>query len=203
MTGMLSLRVNNSDVQEKAPAGAAVKSMALAQGRASEVSQVDEGASTVEVSAAIARAAADVVIAYLARHELPAGGLPDFCEQIASAISMRGKAQKAPVEASISGAAVVSDPVSVAASHMNDYFDGRRPAIDPRKSVEEDWLICLEDGVRRKMMQRYLRVRYRMSPEQYRARWSLPDDYPMVAPGYARRRAAIARETGFAGEMSA
>jgi predicted transcriptional regulator len=70
------------------------------------------------------------------------------------------------------------------------------PAVPIRKSVSADFLICLEDGKKLKMLKRHLRTRYHMSPEEYRQRWGLPQDYPMVAPAYAERRSALAKKIG-------
>jgi hypothetical protein len=72
----------------------------------------------------------------------------------------------------------------------------RPPAVDPRESVLPDALICLEDGKRLTMLKRYLKSRFNLTPDQYRARWGLPADYPMVAPRYAMRRSDIARQSG-------
>ena len=70
------------------------------------------------------------------------------------------------------------------------------PAVPVKKSVTADYIICLEDGKKLKMLKRYLRSRYDMSPDDYRRRWGLPPDYPMVAPAYAARRSAFAKEIG-------
>ena len=70
------------------------------------------------------------------------------------------------------------------------------PAVPVGKSVTPDYLICLEDGRKLKMLKRYLRSRYNLTPEEYRARWNLPADYPMVAPNYAKRRSEFAKEIG-------
>lgn len=70
------------------------------------------------------------------------------------------------------------------------------PAVSVKKSVTDEYLVCLEDGKRLKMLKRYLRSHYDMSPEQYRAKWGLPHDYPMVAPAYARTRSAFAKKIG-------
>lgn len=70
------------------------------------------------------------------------------------------------------------------------------PAAPINKSVTDRHIICLEDGAKLKMLKRYLRTRYDLSPDEYRARWGLPADYPMVAPEYARRRSAFAKEIG-------
>ena len=70
------------------------------------------------------------------------------------------------------------------------------PAVSIRKSLGEDFLICLEDGRKFKSLKRHLRTKYNMSPEDYRAKWGLPKDYPMVAPSYAAARSALAKEMG-------
>ena len=65
-----------------------------------------------------------------------------------------------------------------------------------RKSITPDYLICLEDGAKLKMLKRYLMTSYGLTPEAYRVKWGLPRDYPMVAPNYAKRRSALAKESG-------
>jgi predicted transcriptional regulator len=74
--------------------------------------------------------------------------------------------------------------------------DRPRPAVPISKSVTSDYIICLEDGRKLKMLKRYLRARYDMSPEEYRRRWALPADYPMVAPNYTERRSEFAKKIG-------
>lgn len=71
-----------------------------------------------------------------------------------------------------------------------------KPAVTIAKSVTEDYIVCLEDGRKLKMLKRYLRSRYNMSPDEYRRRWSLPADYPMVAPSYTERRSEFAKKIG-------
>lgn len=71
-----------------------------------------------------------------------------------------------------------------------------QPAVSVKKSVFPDYLICLEDGKKLKMLKRHLKTAYDMTPEQYRERWELPADYPMVAPNYARQRSRLAKEIG-------
>jgi predicted transcriptional regulator len=71
-----------------------------------------------------------------------------------------------------------------------------QPAVPIKKSLREDYLICLEDGRKMKMLKRYLATRYNLTPEQYRQRWGLPKTYPMVAPGYAVRRSEVAKQFG-------
>ncbi len=70
------------------------------------------------------------------------------------------------------------------------------PAVSIRASVKPDYLVCLEDGKKLTMLKRYLRTNYNMSPEEYRARWNLPIDYPMVAPNYAEKRRELAKNIG-------
>ncbi len=72
----------------------------------------------------------------------------------------------------------------------------RHPAVSIKKSVQDDYIVCLEDGKKLKMLKRYLRARYKLSPDEYRARWNLPADYPMVAPNYAQRRSDFAKKIG-------
>ncbi|MBP2296881.1 MucR family transcriptional regulator [Azospirillum rugosum] len=72
----------------------------------------------------------------------------------------------------------------------------RKPAVPIRRSVTPDCIVCLEDGKRLKMLKRHLRTVYGMTPEEYRARWNLPDNYPMTAPNYAAARSAFAKARG-------
>ena len=74
--------------------------------------------------------------------------------------------------------------------------DKPQPAVSVRKSVFADHIVCLEDGKKLKMLKRHLKTAYDMTPEQYRERWGLPADYPMVAPDYARHRSALAKQIG-------
>ena len=70
------------------------------------------------------------------------------------------------------------------------------PAVSVRASIKPDYIICLEDGKKLKMLKRHLKTAYNISPEEYRARWGLPSDYPMVAPNYAKHRSNLAKEIG-------
>lgn len=72
----------------------------------------------------------------------------------------------------------------------------QQPAVSIRKSVQPDHIVCLEDGKRLKMLKRYLRTKFGMTPERYRAKWGLPHDYPMVAPNYAQTRSDLAKSMG-------
>lgn len=71
-----------------------------------------------------------------------------------------------------------------------------QPAVPIKKSVTPDFIICLEDGKQLKMLKRHLKTAYNMTPEEYRERWALPADYPMVAPNYAKQRSKLAKEIG-------
>jgi predicted transcriptional regulator len=71
-----------------------------------------------------------------------------------------------------------------------------RPAVSVRRSVQPDYLVCLEDGKKLKMLKRHLRTTYALTPEEYRAKWGLPPDYPMVAPNYAKQRSEFAKKIG-------
>jgi len=71
-----------------------------------------------------------------------------------------------------------------------------KPAVSIGRSITDDYIVCLEDGKRLKMLKRYLRSNYNLSPDEYRKRWGLPADYPMVAPNYAKRRSEFAKQIG-------
>ncbi len=70
------------------------------------------------------------------------------------------------------------------------------PAVPIRRSVKPDFIVCLEDGKKLKMLKRYLRTKYNMTPDEYRAKWGLPSDYPMVAPNYSKQRSEFAKKIG-------
>ncbi|MGI4794183.1 MAG: MucR family transcriptional regulator [Janthinobacterium lividum] len=77
------------------------------------------------------------------------------------------------------------------------------PAVDPKKSVFPDYIICLEDGKKLKMIKRHLQAAYGMTPQRYRERWGLPSSYPMTAPSYAERRSTLVKETGLGSKPNA
>ena len=77
-----------------------------------------------------------------------------------------------------------------------DISPPHKPAVSIKRSITQEYLICLEDGGRFKMLKRYLRTHYDLTPEQYRAKWGLPLDYPMTAPNYAAQRSALAKKSG-------
>jgi predicted transcriptional regulator len=116
--------------------------------------------------------AAEIVSAYVSNNSVPATDLPGLINEVYNALTRVGGA---PVEVS-------SEPL--------------KPAVSVKKSVSNDFIICLEDGKKFKSLKRHLRTQYNMSPEQYREKWGLPADYPMVAPNYAAARSRLAKEMG-------
>lgn len=74
--------------------------------------------------------------------------------------------------------------------------DGLKPAVPIKESIKPDYIVCLEDGKRLKMLKRYLRTKFNLTPEEYKKRWSLPPDYPLVAPNYALKRQELAKSIG-------
>ncbi len=120
---------------------------------------------------AILKQVTEIVTAYLSKNVLPPDEVPALIRS---------------VHATLGGIAGVEAPIAIA----------REPAVPIKKSVKADYIICLEDGKKLKMLKRYLRARYDMSPDQYRAKWGLPGDYPMTAPNYAARRSEFAKKFG-------
>ena len=116
--------------------------------------------------------AADIVSAYVSNNSVPAGDLPGLISQVHLALARVGN-----------GAAEAS-------------AEAPKPAIAIKKSVTPDYIICLEDGKKFKSLKRHLRTQYNLTPEQYREKWGLAPDYPMVAPNYAKARSDLAREMG-------
>lgn len=117
------------------------------------------------------RLATDIVSAYVQFNPLPAGQLAQMIRDVHDTL------------ASLAGAPAVA-------------AERQKPAIPIKKSITPDYIICLEDGKKLKMLKRYLRSRYDLSPEEYRAKWGLPADYPMVAPKYAEQRSQFAKQIG-------
>jgi len=115
---------------------------------------------------------ADIVSAYVSNNSVPAADLPGLIATTHAAISGLG-APPAPV--------VEERPT---------------PIVSIKKSITPEFLICLEDGKKFKSLKRHLRTAYNMSPEDYRTRWGLPPDYPMVAPAYAEARSTLAKKMG-------
>ena len=116
---------------------------------------------------------ADVVSAYVSNNPVPMGELPSLIADVFQALGSTG------------GAEAASEPA-----------ERPKPAVPIKRSITDDYIICLEDGKQFKSLKRHLSSRYNMTPEEYRARWNLPADYPMVAPNYAAARSKLAREMG-------
>ena len=101
-------------------------------------------------------------------------------------------------------AAQISEVIHAVHGSLNALNDGRsesvseppKPAVPIKKSVTPDYIVCLEDGKKLKMLKRHLRSTYNMTPDEYRAKWGLPADYPMVAPNYAAQRSDFAKKIG-------
>jgi predicted transcriptional regulator len=116
--------------------------------------------------------AADIVSAYVSNNSVPSGDLPALISDVHSALmKVASGAAEAPAEAP-------------------------KPAVSVKKSVTPDYIVCLEDGKKFKSLKRHLRTQYNMTPEQYREKWGLAPDYPMVAPNYAKARSELAKEMG-------
>lgn len=120
----------------------------------------------------------EIVVAYLSHNSVPMTDIPRLIAETRQALAQSG-----------AGAGV--NGVKAAAEMAPG-----EPAVAIKKSVTPDYIICLEDGIKLKMLKRHLRTAYDMSPEQYRQKWGLPADYPMVAPNYAKKRSSLAREFG-------
>ena len=113
----------------------------------------------------------EIVAAYFSKNTVSTNDIPTVIEQVYKTLS------------SVGG----EDGVSA---------DRPQPAVPIKKSVTPDYIVCLEDGKKLKMLKRHLKTAYGMSPEDYRERWGLPMDYPMVAPNYAQQRSRLAKEIG-------
>ena len=114
---------------------------------------------------------ADIVAAHVSNNSVAVSDLPVLIAHVHGALSNLGG--PAPIE-------VVK----------------QEPAVSVRSSIKPDFIVCLEDGKKLKMLKRHLMTHYQMTPEQYRAKWNLPADYPMVAPNYAEQRRTLAKKIG-------
>ena len=114
---------------------------------------------------------ADIVAAHVSNNSVSVGDLPRLIENVFGALNGLG-----------SEAAPVEEPATA--------------AVPIRSSIKPDYIVCLEDGKKRKMLKRHLMTNFGMTPEQYRAKWKLPADYPMVAPNYAEKRRTLAKSIG-------
>lgn len=115
---------------------------------------------------------ADIVSAHVANNNVAVGDLPVLI---------------ANVHGSLAGLSTVPVPVAE---------EQQKPAVSVRTSIKPDYIVCLEDGKRLKMLKRHLMTHYQLTPDAYRAKWKLPADYPMVAPNYAEQRRSLAKRIG-------
>ena len=115
---------------------------------------------------------ADVVAAYVSNNPVPVSDLASLIADVHAALGRIGSAPEAPV------------------------VDRQKPAVNPKRSVHDDYIICLEDGKKFKSLKRHLMTHYDMTPEQYREKWGLDANYPMVAPKYAEARSQLAKKMG-------
>src|SRR3954468_17572764 len=115
---------------------------------------------------------AEIVSAYVSNNSVPAGDLSALINQVHSALSRVSSGQ----------GDLSTEPL--------------KPAISVKKSITPEHIVCLEDGKKFKSLKRHLRTQYNMTPEQYREKWALPADYPMVAPNYAAARSQLAKQMG-------
>jgi predicted transcriptional regulator len=123
-------------------------------------------------SAELIDLAAEIVSAYVSNNSVPAQDLPTLISEVHRALSTTHQGTNQP------------EPEPL------------KPAVNPKKSVFPDYIICLEDGKKFKSLKRHLRTHYDLSPEEYREKWGLATDYPMVAPSYAAARSALAKKMG-------
>ena len=115
---------------------------------------------------------AQIVSAYVSNNTVAAGDIPALINQVHAALTR-----------------VTGKPGDAAAEPL-------RPAVSIKKSITPEYIVCLEDGKKFKSLKRHLRTQYNMTPEQYREKWSLNADYPMVAPAYAAARSQLAKQMG-------
>ena len=116
---------------------------------------------------------ADVVAAYVSNNPVPVGELPNLIADIHAALGRVG------------GSAPEVIPV-----------EKQKPAVNPKRSVHDDYIVCLEDGKKFKSLKRHLMTHYNLTPDQYREKWNLDANYPMVAPNYAAARSQLAKTMG-------
>ncbi|AWC24140.1 MucR family transcriptional regulator [Aminobacter sp. P9b] len=121
---------------------------------------------------------AHIVSAYVENNKVPATGLPELIASVNASILALNQPVEAPVEV-------------------------QQPAVNPKRSVLPDYIVCLEDGKKFKSLKRHLAVHFGLTPEEYRAKWGLPADYPMVAPNYAAARSALAKSLGLGRKAAA
>ncbi|MBF0877645.1 MucR family transcriptional regulator [Gluconobacter cerevisiae] len=126
---------------------------------------------TTDVETDFRHLTADIVESYVSAHEVPVEQIPELIRTVHAALASAGQ----PPE---------PEPVELV------------PAVNPKRSVFEDYIVCLEDGKKLKLLKRHLMSAYNLTPDEYRAKWGLPSDYPMTAPAYSRHRTDLAHKIG-------
>jgi predicted transcriptional regulator len=116
--------------------------------------------------------ASDIVAAYVSNNPVPVSELPGMIKSVHSTLG------------------------GLSGSGASEALTSQKPAVPIKRSVTPEYIVCLEDGKKLKMLKRYLRSNYKLSPEEYRSKWGLPADYPMVAPNYAAQRSEFAKKIG-------
>ena len=116
--------------------------------------------------------------------------------EIVSAFTSRNSVSASALTVLIGQVHETLDTLAKSNAHDDCAATSQKPAVPIRRSVNPDYIVCLEDGRKLKMLKRYLRAAFSMTPAEYRARWGLPQDYPMVAPNYAKKRSDFAKKTG-------
>jgi len=132
-----------------------------------------KGAPTMENRPTLIELASQIVAAYVGRNTVEQADLPKLITEVHKAL----------------------EQVAGGGARKDDSHEPR-PAVSARKSITPDYLVCLEDGKKFKSLKRHLRTHFNLTPEQYREKWNLPADYPMVAPNYANSRSKLAKNMG-------
>jgi predicted transcriptional regulator len=128
-------------------------------------------ANTEEMNETLITLTADIVSAHVSNNSVAVNDLPQLIQNVHTALAgLGGSAEEAPVK--------------------------QEPAVSVRSSIKPDYVVCLEDGKKLKMLKRHLMTHYQMTPDEYRQKWGLNSDYPMVAPNYAEQRRALAKKIG-------
>jgi predicted transcriptional regulator len=120
----------------------------------------------------------DIILAYVSKNQIDAKELSYLIDTVNNSLSSLGRTEK-------------------------DTNSPLKPAVNPKRSVHDDYIVCLEDGKKFKLLKRHLASHYNMTPEQYREKWGLPANYPMVAPNYTALRSVVAKKAGLGRKLGA
>lgn len=145
-----------------------------------------------EADLALAKIAADIVVAFVSRNDVDASDLPALTERIRNALHPDAGDGAAPVQHAAHAHIHVENAVDEPARAK----PALRPAVPISKSVTHDFIVCLEDGKQFRSLRRHLRQEHNMTVDEYRAKWGLPAHYELVAPGYSDVRKALAKQHG-------